>query len=124
MKFSCKLFLQLGACAAALTPAVILSSANQSAWSQSSRTVKIVVGTAAGGGADILTRMVAEQIRRSTGQTFVVENRPGASNAIATEAVLRAALDGTTVLIVSNSFIINPNLKRVNYDPLTSFEPV
>jgi tripartite-type tricarboxylate transporter receptor subunit TctC len=83
--------------------------------------MKVVVGTAAGGGADILTRIVAEHIRRVNGATLVVENRPGASNAIATETVLRAAPDGRTVLIVSNSFLINPNLKRANYDPLTSF---
>jgi tripartite-type tricarboxylate transporter receptor subunit TctC len=43
---------------------------------------------------------------------------------IATEAVARAAPDGNTVLIVGNSFVINPNMKKLNYDPLTSFEPI
>ena len=55
---------------------------------------------------------------------MVIENRPGAGTAIASEAVARAAPDGSTILIVANSFVINPNLKKVNYDPLTSFEPV
>lgn len=55
---------------------------------------------------------------------MVIENRPGAGTAIASEAVARAAPDGSTVLIVANSFVINPNLKKVNYDPLTSFAPV
>ena len=56
--------------------------------------------------------------------TIVVENRPGAGTVIATEAVARAAPDGNTVLIVGNSFVINPNLKKLSYDPLTSFEPI
>ena len=55
---------------------------------------------------------------------MVVENRPGAGTVIATEAVARAAPDGNTVLIVGNSFVINPNMKKLSYDPLTSFEPI
>ena len=55
---------------------------------------------------------------------MVVENRPGAGTIIATEAASRAAPDGSTVLVMANSFVINPNLKRLNYDPLTSFEPI
>ncbi|MFL5002955.1 MAG: Bug family tripartite tricarboxylate transporter substrate binding protein [Xanthobacteraceae bacterium] len=94
------------------------------AWSQSTRTIRIVVPFAPGGGADILARLVAEQIGRAQGPTMVIENRPGAGTVIASEAVARAAPDGSTVLIVANSFVINPNLKKVNYDPLTSFEPV
>ncbi|MFL5088078.1 MAG: tripartite tricarboxylate transporter substrate-binding protein, partial [Xanthobacteraceae bacterium] len=94
------------------------------AWSQSTRTIRIVVPFAPGGGADILARLVAEQIGRARGPALVIENRPGAGTVIASEAVARAAPDGSTVLIVANSFVINPNLKKVNYDPLTSFEPV
>jgi tripartite-type tricarboxylate transporter receptor subunit TctC len=58
------------------------------------------------------------------GPKVVVENRPGAGTVIATEAVARAAPDGNTVLIVGNSFVINPNMKKLNYDPLSSFEPI
>jgi tripartite-type tricarboxylate transporter receptor subunit TctC len=94
------------------------------AWSQTTRTIKIVVPFTAGGGADILARLLAEQIGRAQGATMVIENRPGAGTVIATEAVARAAPDGSTVLIVGNSFVINPNLRKVNYDPLTGFEPV
>jgi tripartite-type tricarboxylate transporter receptor subunit TctC len=77
-----------------------------------------------GGGTDILARLLAEQIGRAQGPTMVVENRPGAGTIIATEAASRAAPDGNTVLVIANSFVINPNLKRLNYDPLTSFEPI
>ena len=95
-----------------------------SAWSQTSRTVKFVVPFPAGGGADLLMRVLAEQIGQTQGVTTVVENRPGAASVVGTEAVSRAVPDGNTVLIIANSFIIHPNFKKLSYDPLTSFEPV
>ena len=55
---------------------------------------------------------------------IVVENRPGASNTIGTEVVARAAPDGNTVLVTTPEFVINAHLKKLNYDPLTSFEPI
>jgi len=58
------------------------------------------------------------------GQTMVIENRPGAGSVIGTEAVARATPDGTTILLMANSFTINPSVKKLNYDPLTAFEPV
>jgi len=88
------------------------------------RTVRFVVPYPAGGGADLLTRVLAEQIGKAQGVSTVIENRPGAATIIATEAVSRAAPDGNTLLIVANSFIIHPNFKKLSYDPLTSFEPV
>jgi tripartite-type tricarboxylate transporter receptor subunit TctC len=54
----------------------------------------------------------------------VVEDRPGAGTVIGTEAVARSAPDGNTVLMVAPSFIINPSLRKVNYDPLRDFEPI
>jgi tripartite-type tricarboxylate transporter receptor subunit TctC len=93
-------------------------------WSQTSRTIKIVVPFSAGGSSDTLARVLAEQISRTRGITVVVENRPGATTVIGSEAVSRAAPDGNTLLIVANSFVINPNFKKLNYDPLTSFEPI
>lgn len=102
---------------------VVASIASTGTWSQS-RTIRIVVPFAPAGGTDILARLVANHISRAHGVTAVVENRPGAGTVIATEAVARAAPDGNTVLIVGNSFVINPNMKKLNYDPLTSFEPI
>ena len=103
---------------------VMCVRSDRDAWSQPARTIRIVVPFTAGGGADILARLLAEQIGRAGGPAMVIENRPGAGTAIASEAVARATPDGSTVLIVANSFVINPNLKKVSYDPLTSFEPV
>ena len=94
------------------------------AWSQTARTVKIVVPYPAGGTADILARILGEQISRAEGVTLLTENRPGASAVIGTEAVSRAAPDGSTLLITSTAFLIAPHLTRVSYDPLTSFEPI
>jgi tripartite-type tricarboxylate transporter receptor subunit TctC len=68
--------------------------------------------------------LIADQMTRDAGQTMVVEDRPGAGTVIGTEAVARAAPDGNTVLIVAPSFVANPSLRKVNYDPLTGFEPI
>ena len=78
----------------------------------------------AGGGGDVLTRMVAEKWAQMHGVATVIENRPGAATVLGVEAASRAAPDGNTLGIVANSFIIHPNFKKLSYDPLTSFEPV
>jgi tripartite-type tricarboxylate transporter receptor subunit TctC len=91
---------------------------------QASRIIKIVVPFPPGGSADMLARILAERMGRGRELTVIVENRPGAGTTIATEAVSRATPDGNTVLLVANSFVINSSLKTLNYDPLTSFEPL
>ena len=101
-----------------------LSVNGPSAWSQAARSIKMVVPIGAGSGLDIMARLLAEQISRSQGVTTVVENRVGAAQVIATEAVAAAAPDGNTVLFMASPFVINPYVRRVTYDPLTSFEPV
>jgi tripartite-type tricarboxylate transporter receptor subunit TctC len=94
------------------------------AKSRAPKTIRIIVPSSAGGGADILARVLADQISREQGVAMAVENRPGASNTIGTEAVARAAPDGGTLLINTPEFVINPHLRKLNYDPLTSFTPV
>ena len=89
------------------------------------KTIRIVVPFPAGGTADTIARLISQQSTQSTGQKFIVENRPGAGTIIGTEAVARAAPDGTSVLIMSNSFVINATVRaNLPYDPLTSFEPL
>jgi tripartite-type tricarboxylate transporter receptor subunit TctC len=88
------------------------------------RTIKIVNPYPPGGTADIIARLLGEQIGRAQRVTMLVENRPGGGTVIGTEAVARAAPDGNTLLITSVVFIINPHLRKLNYDPLTSFEPI
>ena len=89
------------------------------------KTVKIVVPFAPGGSADVLGRVVSQQIQRASGQQIVIENRPGGGTVPATETVSRAAPDGATLLLMANSFVINPSLRAsLPYHPLTSFEPL
>ena len=107
-----------------LLAAALLACSGASAWAQTARPIKIVVPYTPGSGPDILSRLMAEQIGSAQGPTMVVENRPGGGTVIGTEAVERAEPDGHTVLLVANSFVINPPLKRANYDPTKSFEPV
>jgi tripartite-type tricarboxylate transporter receptor subunit TctC len=96
---------------------------HDSVWSQT-RIIKLVTPYPGGGLNESMFRVIADQIGRQGGPTFVIEARPGAATMIATEAVSRAAPDGNTVLIVANSFVIHPHLRKLTYDPLTSFEPI
>lgn len=98
--------------------------ATQAAQAQSGRSLKIVVPLAAGGGADIVARVLADQISHAQSVNAVVENRPGAGTVIGTEAVARSAPNGETVMLTNPAFLINPHIKKVSYDPLTNFEPV
>jgi tripartite-type tricarboxylate transporter receptor subunit TctC len=108
--------LAAGVCVHAITPAM--------AQSNPSRQIKMVVPVAPGGPFDALARALAEQIGRAQGATMLIENRPGGGTVIASEAVSRAAPDGSTILFMANSFVINPHMKKLSYDPLTSFEPI
>jgi tripartite-type tricarboxylate transporter receptor subunit TctC len=110
---------------AAATIALIFGAlSSNSAWSQTARPIKVVVPSPAGGSSDVLLRLLGEAISRAKGPRVVIENRPGAGTIIATEAVARAAPDGATVLNAQTPFIINSLLRKVNYDPMTSFEPI
>jgi tripartite-type tricarboxylate transporter receptor subunit TctC len=118
-------FLHLAAGVAALAISAVLTALlGQAAWSQTNRTIKIIVPFAAGGVADILARLLGEQISRAQGPAVLIENRPGAGASIGYDAAARAAPDGNTLVIAANSIVINPLLKRTSYDPLTSYEAV
>jgi tripartite-type tricarboxylate transporter receptor subunit TctC len=122
MKRPRRQFLHLAAGAA--VSAALVTAANHGAWSQAGRTIRIIVPFPAGGSATVLARLLGDQISKAEGPTVVIENRPGAGAVIAYEAVARAAPDGNTLVINGNSLVINPHLKKVSYDPLTSFEPI
>jgi tripartite-type tricarboxylate transporter receptor subunit TctC len=110
MKLPRRNFLHLAAGAAAL-PAV---SRIARAQSYPSRPVRFVVGAPAGGGFDMVARLMGQWLSERFGQPFVIENRPGAGSNIGTEAVVRAPADGYTLLLVSSSNAINATL----YDKL------
>jgi tripartite-type tricarboxylate transporter receptor subunit TctC len=123
MKLARRKFLHFAAGTAALF-GLFVGIPPETAKAQVNRTIKIVVPFAPGGAFDILARLLAEQTGRTQSLTIVVENRPGAGTVIATEATARAAPDGRTILLVGNSFVINSHLRKLTYDPLTSFIPL
>ena len=106
MRLPRRTFLYLGAAAAALPALAGLASAQ----SYPSRPVRIIVGFAAGGPTDVLARLIGRWLSARLNQQFVVENRPGASGNLATEAVVNAPADGYTLLMVSPSNMINATL--------------
>ena len=114
-------FLRLAAGAAAI-PAVGRIARAQA---YPSRPVRIVVGFAAGGPNDILARLMGHWLSERLGQPFVIENRPGASSNIATEAVVRAPADGYTILLAGTTSAINATLyDKLNFNFVHDIAPV
>src|SRR6476661_6098507 len=107
--------MQLGNCpwsARTLTAcALLVSSTHLAAQTYPAKPVRILVGFAAGGATDIAGRLIAQKLTETTGQSFFVENRPGASATIAAELVARATPDGYTLFIAATtSHSILPSL--------------
>ena len=121
MKLPRRKFLHLIAGAAAL-PAISRAARAQA---YPSRPVRIIAGFPAGGGADIVARLIGQWLSERLGQQFVIENRPGAGTNIATEAVVRAAADGYTLLLVHASNAFNATLyDKLNFNFIRDIAPV
>jgi tripartite-type tricarboxylate transporter receptor subunit TctC len=89
------------------------------------KTITIVVPTAAGGGNDLMARTIAQKLGMLLGQSVIVENKAGANGALASEFVARAAPDGHTLMLgYIATHAMNPALQKLRYDPVTDFEPV
>jgi tripartite-type tricarboxylate transporter receptor subunit TctC len=89
------------------------------------RPVRIIVGFAAGGSADIVARIMARWLSERLGQSFIVENRPGAGGNFSTEVVVRAPTDGYTLLLVGPFAAINATLyEKLNFNFLRDIAPV
>ena len=90
-----------------------------------SKPVRLMVGAGAGGGTDIIARMLAEKMAESFKGTFVVENKPGASNTIAAELTAKAQADGHTLLVATNTGqAIAPHLIKLSFDPMKDLTPI
>src|SRR5947199_847084 len=121
MKLPRRQFLHLAAGAAAL-PAI-----SRFAWAQAhpTRPVRIIVGQAAGSGSDTAARLIGQWLSERLGQQFVIENRPGASSNIATEAVVRAPPDGHTLLMTGTFNAINATLyENLSFNFIRDIAPV
>lgn len=90
--------------------ALIFAACPAAADDYPSRTVKIIVPFGAGGPTDVYTRAIADELRKSLHQTFIMENRPGAGTTIGTDTVAKAAPDGYTLLMVSGTQTVNETL--------------
>ncbi|MEF7613907.1 4-oxalomesaconate tautomerase [Aquincola sp. MAHUQ-54] len=109
---------------AAAAPAVALAQA-AAAPPYPTKTITIVVPTAAGGANDAMARTIAQKLGPMLGQTIIIDNRAGANGSIASEFVARAAPDGHTLMlgyIATHS--MNPALQKLRYDPVKDFEPI
>jgi tripartite-type tricarboxylate transporter receptor subunit TctC len=105
MKLSHRRFLHLVGLAAAVAVLSITLSGHV-AWSQTARTIKVVVPFSPGGVVDFVARILAEHIGRAQGEAVLIENRAGAGGAIGAEAVSRAAPDGNTLLMAFPDLLI------------------
>jgi tripartite-type tricarboxylate transporter receptor subunit TctC len=122
MKLRCRQLFHLGVSVAVL--ALLVAFADHEVWSQTARTIKIVVPYPPGAASDIMARMLGDHISQVQKVAVVIENRPGAGGTVGTEAAARAAPDGNTLLMVLNPFLIEPHVRKVSYDPFNNFEPV
>jgi tripartite-type tricarboxylate transporter receptor subunit TctC len=108
----------------ALCAAFALALLAHGASAQSGKTIRLVVPVPPGASTDAIARLMAEQIGRTQGVTIVVENRPGAAGMIGTEQVSRATPDGTTLLMTANTYLIDAQVRKASYHPVTAFDPI
>lgn len=111
--------------AAGATVAAPWMAAGHAATVAGGRPITLVVSYPAGGGADLIARIIAPRLADALGQGVVVENKPGASGQLAASQVARATPDGTTLLLDASSFAVNPSLfAKLPYDSATAFTPL
>jgi len=115
---ACAAIVLFAACLGGIAPAI--------AQDKFDKPIRILVGFAAGGTADLIARVVADKLTASLGQPVIVENRPGAIGRIAAEAVRAAAPDGTTIMVMPiGPMAVVPHVyKDIPYDPIKDFAPV
>jgi tripartite-type tricarboxylate transporter receptor subunit TctC len=112
-------FLRLGAAAIAAIPSLAMAEAYPV------RSVRVIVGFGPGGAADILARLIGQRATERLGQPFIIDNRPGAGTNIATEAVVKAAPDGYTLLLINPAAATNATLyEKLNFNFIRDIAPV
>lgn len=108
----------LGILAAAVAPA-------RPSWALGRQIIRIIVPFTAGTGPDLLARILSDEMGQRLNQAVIVENKPGASGNIGTQAAARANPDGQNLLVTVNTFVMNASLySSIPYDPEKSFEPI
>ena len=121
--------LQVSVCRRLALAALVLLPSAFAAQAQSgdypNRTARIVVGYPAGGATDILARIFGDWLSKRLGQQFIVENKPGAGNNLATESVIRSPADGYTLILTNPANTVNASLyKKLNFNFIRDTDPV
>lgn len=114
-------------CAAFVMGATVFSNVDANANQEyPTKPIKIIVGFSAGGGSDLVARILADTLGKKLNQSVIVENKPGAGGVLATKSVAREKPDGYTLIMGSAAaFVINPYLIRdIGYDPINDFTPI
>ncbi len=107
------------------TAALCMLSVLAHAQNYPAKSVRIIVPFAPGGGSDFIARAISPPLNKSTGQQFIVDNRPGAGSTLGSEIALKSPPDGYTLLLISGSYTTSPSLyKNLKYDPLNDMTPV
>ncbi len=110
---------------AAALATTIAASAPAALAAYPTKTITIVVPTAAGGANDAMARTIAQKLAPLLGQSVIIDNRAGANGAIASEFAARAAPDGHTLMFgYIATHAMNPALQKLRYDPVANFEPI
>jgi tripartite-type tricarboxylate transporter receptor subunit TctC len=120
MKLRRRNFLRLVAGAAALPAATRLATA----LDYPTRPVHLLEGFGAGSAPDIVARLIGQALSERLGQSFVIENRSGASSNIAAEAVVRAAPDGYTLFLITSANAVNATMSKLKFDLIHDLAPV
>jgi tripartite-type tricarboxylate transporter receptor subunit TctC len=108
---------------ATLIAALVALAASAAAQDFPNRPIRVLHGFAAGGNADIVARIMAEEMRKTLGQSLIVEPRPGAGGNIASQATARSDADGYTIVLLTTAHAISPALvKSLNFDPVSDFQ--
>ncbi|HYC44583.1 MAG TPA: tripartite tricarboxylate transporter substrate-binding protein, partial [Burkholderiales bacterium] len=110
---------------AAALLAIGTAAAQQPAGAFPVKPVRLITPFSAGGGTDIIARLIAQKLGEEWSQAVIVDNRGGGNGNIGTDLVVRAAPDGYTVLLTTNApIVINPHMTKVPYDPQKDLAPV
>jgi len=103
---------------------LLMTSVSVMAQSYPTKPIRIVFPFAPGGGGDFVARFIAQRLSETLRQNVYVENRPGAGGLTGSDMAIREPADGYTLLLISNSYTVNPSIYNVKFDPVTGITPI
>jgi len=111
-------------CAALAVLTLIAGAPTVLAQQYPAKPLRVIVPFAPGGGVDFMARLIAQKLPETLGQQVIVENRGGAGGVPGTEAALRSAPDGYTLLMISSTYPVSPSLYKLAFDPIADITPI